>query len=49
MMTEYQGGYVAPAGNPSILFLSAADYKAYLDASTEGGEEGGEGSGSEGE
>lgn len=42
MMTEYQGGYVAPAGNPSILFLSADDYKAYLDASTEGGEEGGE-------
>ena len=41
-MTEYQGGYVAPAGNPSILFLSADDYKAYLDASTEGGEEGGE-------
>ena len=49
MMTEYNGGYVAPAGNPSILFLSADDYKAYLDASTEGGEEGGEGSGSEGE
>lgn len=42
MMTEYNGGYVAPAGNPSILFLSADDYKAYLDASTEGGEEGGE-------
>ena len=49
MMTEYNGGTVVPAGNPSILFLSAADYKAYLDASTEGGEEGGEGSGSEGE
>lgn len=49
MMTEYNGGYVTPAGNPSILFLSADDYKAYLDASTEGGEEGGEGSGSEGE
>lgn len=49
MMTEYNGGTVVPAGNPSILFLSADDYKAYLDASTEGGEEGGEGSGSEGE
>ena len=45
MMTEYQGGYVTPAGNPSMLFLSTDDYKAYLDASTEGGE----GSGSKGE
>lgn len=41
MMTEFQGGYIALAGNPTTLFLSAADYKAYLDASTEGGEEGG--------
>lgn len=30
-MTEYKGGYIGVASNPSYLYLSADDYKAYLD------------------
>ncbi len=40
-MTEYNGGYIGIASNPSYLYLSEADYKAYLDSlPTDGGEDG---------
>ncbi len=31
-LSEYNGGYIAVASNPSYLFLSETDYKAYLDS-----------------
>lgn len=34
-LTEFQGGYIGVASNPSYLYLSADDFKAYLDSQTE--------------
>lgn len=34
-MTEYNGGYIGVASNPSYLYLSEDDFKAYLDSQTE--------------
>ena len=35
-LSEYNGGYVGVASNPSMLFLSSDDFKAYLDSLNEG-------------
>ena len=35
-LSEYNGGYVGVASNPSMLFLSSDDFKTYLDSQKEG-------------